>query len=380
MRVTLFTEVFLPKVDGVVTRVTRTVEQLTALGHEVQVVAPGTPPREFAGARVVRVPSLPLWPVYPELSFGLPTPAPLAAVHRFDPDVVHAVNPVWTAAAGVLYARATGRPLLASYHTNVPDYTAALGIGFARRPAEWVIRALHNRAQVNLCTSAPMVEQARESGIERVDLWPKAVDTVTFTPAAAEPAVRARLTDGHPEAPLVAYVGRMSREKSLDRLPGVMAELCRRVPGARLAMVGDGPHLERLRAGFDPDSTVFTGYLAGADLAAAYAAADVFVFPSTTETLGLVALEAMASGVPVVGARAGGIPFVVDDRATGRLVDPEAGDARWAEVIAGLLDDAASRERLARAARAEAGRHSWRAATGRLVGFYRLAARRRGSS
>ncbi|MFB9072877.1 glycosyltransferase [Citricoccus parietis] len=181
--------------------------------------------------------------------------------------------------------------------------------------------------------------------------------------------MREKLTAGHPEAPLVVYVGRMSREKDLDQLVEPMRRVRERVPGARLAMVGSGPYVDELKKMFDPAYTVFTGYLSGADLAAAYASADAFAFPSTTETLGLVALESMASGVPVVGARAGGIPFVIDDGATGFLVDPGDVDG-WVDRLARLLEDRGFQASMGKAARTEAERHSWRAATEALVGFY----------
>jgi glycosyltransferase involved in cell wall biosynthesis len=372
MRIAMFTEVFLPKIDGVVTRVVRTLEQLGEMGHEVLLFAPGEPPVEYAGHEVVRVRGVSLRFLYPELKVGMPTAAIARKMESFRPHVVHTVNPVWLAAYGVLSAGRRDLPQLASFHTDVPQYTESLRVGWARHPIESWIRFLHNKAEVNLCTSGPMVDRARAVGIERVDLWPKAVDTVGYHPMKASAEMRSRLTGGHPEAPLVVYVGRMSREKDLDELVEPMRRLRERIPGARLAMVGSGPHLDELKRSFDPDSTVFTGYMSGEQLAAAYASADAFAFPSTTETLGLVALESMASGVPVVGARAGGIPFVVDDGATGFLVEP--GDVQgWVDRLARLLGDAGLRETMGRAARAEAERHSWRAATEALVGYYERA-------
>jgi len=372
MRIAMFTEVFLPKIDGVVTRVVRTLEQLADLGHEVLLFAPGHPPAEYAGHEVVRVRGISLRLLYPELKVGMPTPEIARKMEAFRPHLVHTVNPVWLAAYGVLSAGRRDVPQLASFHTDVPQYTESLRVGWARHPAESWIRFIHNKAEVNLCTSGPMVERAREVGIRRVGLWPKAVDTTGYHPANASARMRARLTDGHPEAPLVVYVGRMSREKDLDALREPMRRLRQRVPGARLAMVGSGPHVEDLKRRFDPEWTVFTGYMSGAELSQAYASADAFAFPSTTETLGLVALESMASGVPVVGARAGGIPFVIDDDRTGFLVEPGDVDG-WVDRLGRLLTDPGLRLRMGRAAREESERHSWRAATETLVGFYEQA-------
>lgn len=373
MRISMFTEVFLPKIDGVVTRVTRTLEQLAEQGHEVQLFAPGDPPEVYAGFEVVRVRGVSLQPIYPEIKVGLPTLAIARKMDEFQPDIVHAVNPVWLAAFGVLSARRRKVPLVASFHTNVPEYTESLRIGWARQPAAAWIRMLHNMAAVNLCTSTPMVEKAIDQGFRNVELWPKAVDTDSYRPERRNRAMRDRLTAGHPDAPLVIYVGRMSNEKSLNRLAPMMAHLRERVPDARLAMIGSGPQIDELKKVMDPAHTVFSGYLSGADLAAAFASGDVFAFPSTTETLGLVALESFASGVPVVGARAGGIPFVIEHGETGYLVDPEASDAVWADQIADLLVDAPLRARMGHAARVEAERHGWPAATAALVDYYQLA-------
>lgn len=370
MRIAIFTEVFLPKVDGVVTRIIRTVDQLAELGHEVLIFATGDTPDTYAGFRVVRAPSISLHKIYPEVKVGLPSSSVARELVHFQPDIVHAVNPVFFAGYGALLARRHKIPLLASFHTDVPAYTKELGIGFAEKPATALIRALHNRAQLNLVTSGPMMDTATGYGLRNLALWPKAVDTVGYHPEKANPAMRAKLTDGNPDAPLLIYVGRVSAEKNLALLADVMPLLRQKVPSARLAMVGAGPQLEQLNQTLDPTYTVFTGYMSGEPLAQAFASADVFAFPSLTETLGLVALEAFASGVPVVGARAGGIPFVIDDGETGFLVDKEAAPAQWAEVFAQLLIDAPRRHAMRTAARAEAQRWSWRAATETLVEYY----------
>lgn len=373
MRVALYTDVFAPHVDGVVTRLLRTLEQLGELGHEVLVVTPGRPPRRWGPHRVVRAPSL-AFPWYPDLRAGLPGPRAERAVTAFRPDVVHAVNPVWFGAWGALSARRRRLPLLASFHTDVPQYMDALGLGALRGTAERWIRTTHNAAQVNLCTSAPMLERAAALGVREPLLWPKGVDTVLFRPDRAHPAVRERLTGGHPRERLVLAVGRLSREKNLEAL----REPLRRLPGTRLALVGTGPHRAALERAFAGLPVVFTGPLAGEELAAAYASADVLAFPSTTETLGLVALESLASGVPVVGARAGGIPFAVDDGRTGLLVDPGRPQELTA-ALARLLDDDGLRARMGAAGRAEARTLDWRAATETLVGHYRSAVERHGA-
>jgi glycosyltransferase involved in cell wall biosynthesis len=162
----------------------------------------------------------------------------------------------------------------------------------------------------------------------------------------------------------------MSKEKNLRAL----LEPIRRLgpEGVRLAMVGSGPDRDELERDFAGTNTVFTGYMAGAALASAFASADVFAFPSTTETLGFVALESMASGVPVVGARAGGIPFAVPEGVAGLLFNPDSVDDFEAQLRRLLFDDEL-RLQLGQQAREEALRSSWRSATESLVDFYELA-------
>lgn len=368
MRIAYFTETFLPKIDGIVTRLTRTLEQLAALGHEALVFAPHRPPETYAGHRVISVPSVAFKPWYPELMLGLPRPRLGRELDRFAPDVVHVVNPVVLGLWGTAIARQRNLPLLASYHTDLPQYTVHMRLPFLRPISKAFLRDVHNLAHVNLCTSRPMVNSARGLGIKRVRLWPKAVDTERYHPAKATAAMRARLSGGEPDKPLMVYVGRLSHEKRLDWLYAPIT----RIPGVRLALVGSGPAERYLRERFRGTATVFTGYLRGEELAAAYASADVFAFPSDTETLGFVAMEAMASGVPVVGARAGGIPDIIRHGENGLMFTP--GDlGELTQQLRALLSNAELRRRLGQQARRDMEGLSWRASTERLLGYYALA-------
>jgi glycosyltransferase involved in cell wall biosynthesis len=211
-----------------------------------------------------------------------------------------------------------------------------------------------------------MKTELSEHGVENIEVWQRGVDTELFRPELASAEMRDRLTQGHPEAPLLLYIGRLSAEKEIDRIKPVLQA----IPDARLALVGDGPYRTELEAHFADTHTNFVGYLAGEDLASAYASADAFVFPSRTETLGLVLLEAMAAGCPVVAANSGGIPDIVTDGVNGFLFDPldEAG-----AIVATrrLIESKAEHELMRRNAVAEAEQWGWSAATRQLQQFYR---------
>lgn len=228
-----------------------------------------------------------------------------------------------------------------------------------------MLKLAHNQAAINLCTSTAMVQELTDHGIEHCCLWQRGVDTETFRPDLATAAMRDRLSGGKPTAPLLLYVGRLSAEKQIDRLRPILDAN----PEACLALVGDGPHRAELEQLFAGTQTQFIGYLHGEQLGAAYASADAFVFPSRTETLGLVLLEAMAAGCPVVAANSGGIPDIVSDGINGFLFDPEDEQGAIA-AIQRLLANPAEREILRQAARQEAERWSWNAATRQLQDYY----------
>ncbi len=366
MKIAFFTETFLPKVDGIVTRLTKTVQQLVVAGDEVLIFCPEGAPDGYMGARVVGVPAMPL-PLYPELKLALPRPAVSEALDRFGPDLVHVVNPAVLGLGGIWLARSRGLPLVASYHTHLPKYLEHYGMGMLE-PLLWeLLKAAHNQAQLNLCTSTAMVEELAARGIQHTALWQRGVDTDLFRPELASGAMRERLHGGHDDTGhLLLYIGRLSAEKQIERIRPVLEAM----PQARLALVGDGPHRQQLERHFDGTATTFVGYLAGQELASAYASGDAFLFPSSTETLGLVLLEAMAAGCPVVGANRGGIPDIVSDGVNGCLYDPDQ-PASLTTAVQRLLGDPAARRQLRLAAREEAERWGWAGATAQLQGYYR---------
>ena len=365
MRIVFFTETFLPKVDGIVTRLTKTLQHLVAAGDEVLIFCPEGAPDSYLGAKVVGVPAVPL-PLYPELKLALPRPAVSEALEQFRPDLVHVVNPAVLGLGGIWLAKSRNLPLVASYHTHLPKYLEYYGMGMLE-PLLWeLLKAAHNQASLNLCTSTAMVAELAAKGIQHTALWQRGVDTDLFRPELRNDSMRARLHGPYDDTGhLLLYIGRLSAEKQIERIRPVLEAM----PQTRLALVGDGPHRQQLERWFEGTPTTFVGYLAGEELASAYACGDAFLFPSSTETLGLVLLEAMAAGCPVVGADRGGIPDIVSDGENGCLYDPDQPHSLTAAVKR-LLGESQTRGSLRQAARQEAERWGWAGATDQLRGYY----------
>ncbi|MFN8465011.1 MAG: glycosyltransferase family 1 protein [Caldilineaceae bacterium] len=319
MRVALFTETFLPKVDGIVNTLCHLLEHLAARGHESILFAPDGGPAQFAQTRVYGLPSMPL-PFYPELRLVPPLISVMNQLRAFQPDLVHVINPVSLGIVGLEHGRRLKVPVVASYHTDVPGFAARWGLGILYHPLMQFFRWLHNYADLNLCPSLPTLRELQRYGYKRLNVWGRGVDSSLFHPGKRSLDWRRGVSNNESEKPLLLYVGRLSPEKRVDWLLPVLDSL----PEARLVIVGDGPTRPRLERMFSGRAVHFTGYLRGEQLAQAYASCDIFVFPAANETLGNVVLEAMASGLPVVAPRSGGVQDHVVPDTTGLLFDPGA--------------------------------------------------------
>jgi glycosyltransferase involved in cell wall biosynthesis len=319
MRVAIITENFLPKLDGVTRTLARLLEYLQSHGHKVLLLGPESGMEEYAGAEIVGTAGVP-FPFYPELKFNFFRPLFLRRLSEFQPDVVHLVDPVILGAAGLAAARMLGKPLISSYHTNLAAYCEHFGFTLLTQPMRSYNRFLHNQCSLTFCPSPSTASMLRAQGFQRVRIWPRGVDTRVFRPAQRNMNRRA-LWIGADEKVVLLYAGRISWEKNLRLL--LQAYQGMDHTGCHLVMVGDGPALREMKQEFDGLPVTFTGYLQGEDLASAYASADLFAFPSRTETFGQVVLEAMASGLPVVGLQAEGVCDIVDDGQTGFLLNTE---------------------------------------------------------
>jgi phosphatidylinositol alpha 1,6-mannosyltransferase len=370
VRVAIVSECFLPVVNGVTNSVLRVVEYLTAAGHEVLIIAPGTDePTEHEGVPVVRVPALEL-PVVNSMPVGVPSRRVLHAMREFRPDVVHLAAPFVVGYRGLAAARRLGIPTVAVYQTDVAGFAASYGLGLTARAAwRWTCR-LHSQADRTLAPSSWATQALRARGVPRVHQWARGVDTRRFTPSKRDPALRASLAPGGEL--LVGYVGRLAPEKQVERLVA-LADL----PGSRLVVVGAGPSEGRLRAAL-PEAA-FLGFRGGDELARIYASLDVFVHTGPSETFCQAVQEALASGLPVVAPDAGGPRDLVLPGRTGFLVPPRPDEASDGAALAAdaqlrgavlALTDGPTRLRYGAAARQSVLRRTWSTVCDELLVHY----------
>jgi glycosyltransferase involved in cell wall biosynthesis len=370
MRIAIVAEVFLPKVDGVVNRTVHLIRELLQCRDEVMVLCPQAQGRGDCPVPVVEVPSF-SFPLYPEYRIGLPDERLITALEQFRPDVLHYVNPFAFGfrVCDLIHRAGLCIPSVFSFHTLYGEFVKQYTL---LRPLAhllwWLTREYHNRAGMNLTVSHVTLGELERRGFQRVRFWPPAVDSSLFHPRQKSLTMRSRLTQGQMDRQLLLTVSRLAPEKNVAFLADVLD--C--FPNACLAVVGDGPQRAELERRFAGRNANFIGYLKGADLAAAYASADAFVYASETETMGNVVLEAMASGCAVVAPRAGGIPSLVSEEETALLYTP--GDREDAIRATGaVLGDDQLRSQLGAAARAAVEGWNWEKSIDRVRQVYREA-------
>lgn len=356
-------------VSGYANRFNEMLRYLSKAGDKVDVLTTDnkTPvdelPKERFGYEIHHTQGF-TFPLYNHITLTVDLPEIKGAkiIEKLKPDLIHVTSPGFMVYAAMFYARVMRIPLVMSYHTHLPSYGKNY-LGFIPGIEEFawfLLRFAHSRADLTLVTSPQMRDELVANGIPRVDVWRKGIDTVRFDPKFKSQEWREKMTDGNPDDFLMVYVGRLGAEKRLKDIKPVLE----RVPNARLCIVGGGPHEDELKRHFKGTKTVFTGQLSGDDLSSAFASADAFMMPSDSETLGFVVLESMASGVPVIGADAGGIPDIIDDEDTGFLVKP--GDTKAFIDRVKKLQDPEFRKAMGKRARKEAERWGWEAATSQL--------------
>lgn len=304
MRITVVSDAWSPQINGVVRTLTTTVAMLLDRGHAVQTITPD---------KFLSVPC----PTYPEIRLALTTRSRVASmIEAFRPEAVHIATEGPLGWLARRWCMARGIPFTTSFHTRFPDYVAArTGLS-----PDWLWRMLtrfHAPARHVLAATPRLAAELHDHDLRSTRLWSRGVDLAEFNRDVAPAVAYAGIA-----RPIQLYVGRVAVEKN------IAAFLDTTVPGTRV-VVGDGPELATLRQRY-PDA-LFLGALRGPELAAAYAGADVFVFPSLTDTFGLVMIEALACGVPVAGFRIAGPLDVVGETGCGVI-------ASWTRRV-GAVDD-----------------------------------------
>jgi len=362
----MVTETYPPEVNGVARTVQLFAEGLHRRGHHIQLVRPHQNPDDRASARdgfseLLR-PGYAV-PRYPQLRFGVPSTGTLARAWRDGrPDVVHVATegPLgWTALSAAIRL---GIPTATDFHTNFHAYSRHYGLAWLRGPVQAWLRRFHNRAG---CTIVPTDELAGELtrlGFERMRVVGRGVDAATFAPPKRSRELRARWGAGE-DTPVALCVSRFAPEKNFPLVIEAYRAMRAARPDTKLVLVGDGPMLEELRAAMGGLGCLVAGRLVNGELSAHYASADIFLFPSVTETFGNVTLEAMASGLAVVAHDYAAARQYIGHQRSG-LLSPPGEDAAFVRQAVSLAQDLEGARAMGRAARAIAERLSWDSVVG----------------
>ncbi len=379
LRLALVTETYPPEINGVAMTTGRMVEGLLRRKHQIQLIRPRQRPNDAPAQRgvfeEVLAHGLPI-PHYGELKMGLPAKQRLVrlwSVRR--PDVVHVVTEGPLGWSAVAAARKLRLPVVSDFHTNFHSYSRHYGLGWLRQPIAGYLRRFHNKADATLVPTAAMQHDLLRQGYRNVQVVARGVNAALFNPARRSEALRARWGAG-PDELVVAYVGRIAPEKNLQLLIEAMTAIRSRQPNARLLLVGDGPARRALESDFP--GFVFAGMRSGEDLATHYASADLFLFPSLTETFGNVTAEALASGLPVVAYDYAAAAQLVCHEANG-LLAPCGDGAAFIAATLRLANDAALREAMRDAARASVEQMDWDQIVPHLEAAFEQAIRRHAS-
>ncbi len=369
LRIAYVTETYPPEVNGVAMSTARVVEGLHRRHHNVQLIRPrqdaddGT--SRSPGLHEVLVRGLPI-PRYPNLRMGVPSKRSLVhlwSTHR--PDVVHVATEGPLCWSALLAAQHLMLPVSSDFRTNFHVYSQHYGVGWLQKPIMAYLRKFHNRTQCTMVPTDALRRELAAAGFQRLCTVSRGVDTVLFTPERRSQALRAAW-GAAPDDLVMTCVGRLAHEKNLGVLIAAFEAIAQVQPRARLVVVGDGPIRAELQARCP--QAVFAGQRTGVDLAAHYASADLFLFPSQTETFGNVTTEALASGLPTVAFDYAAAAQLIRDGDNGLLVPlgDSAGFVRRALELAATVSDPARRRMMRQRARASTDNLGWAAIVARF--------------
>lgn len=369
MKIALFRELPINFNGGVTNVLYHILNHLKKNGHEAIVFAPDAnkSARRFMGHRFVGVPSVTPG-FFKKNHFHLPysNDKNLDSIFtRFKPDLIHLLHPMALSWAAYTSAKNNKIPVLASYHTNYHIYAQFYPISFLSNALWNYTRWLFNKSNRVLSPSHTVKQMLVDGGIKQVDVWTRGVDSQLYSPNKRSEQIRNQLTNGHPEKTIFLFVGRLYKEKNIDFL----AQCWEDKPNTVLVVTGKGPEEKEFKKQLAGKNVVFTGHKSGEELAAVYASSDVLLFPSVTEGYPNVVMEAMASGLPVIGANAFGVSDIIEESQAGLLFEPNA-PAIFQRHIQNLHEDKELRKELSQRARKFGKSKSWETLMAELFTHY----------
>ncbi|NMC27990.1 MAG: glycosyltransferase family 1 protein [Syntrophomonadaceae bacterium] len=311
MRIAIFSDTYLPQINGVSKYLEEMLKQMDKNRIRYRLYVPAT---DQESSNITIFQGRTFW-LYPELQISWPNQARIRRdLDEFQPDLIYLATQLSIGAAGLKYARYRNLPVVTTYHTNFPQYLGYYRWGFMQKPVWKYLQWFHSFSSLNFCPSLATLEELLLHGIGNVRINSNGIDCDLFTPAKRSESLHRKFAPQNQI--LLLYVGRVAPEKGLETLMQAVKLLNRAGLKFRLLIVGDGPARQALQD-MAMANVVFCGYKSGRELQAIYASADIFVFPSATETFGNVVLEAMASGLPSVVANRGGATELLRDQHNG---------------------------------------------------------------
>ncbi len=297
MKICIVTETYPPEVNGVAMTLHQISEELRQQGHSVTIVRPrqSSEAQNAHYANETIVPGLPL-PGYDGLRFGLPCRRKLRTLWSANtPDIIYAATEGPLGQSSIRAAEDLRIPIVSGFHTNFHEYMKHYKLPILEKMVQGFLRKTHNRTRRTFAPSSDVIARLEAMGIENTRLLGRGVDTQLFSPEKRDPALRQRWGIGRDDGIAAIFVSRLAAEKNIPLAARAFERIKQRHPDAACVFVGDGPERAKLEKAH-PDY-IFAGMQKGEDLARHYASADLFVFPSVTETFGNVVTEAMASGL-----------------------------------------------------------------------------------
>lgn len=324
VRIAIVTETYVPDVNGVANSLRQMLQALDPQQYRIQIVRPRprsawVPEHEEVWCRGISI------PMYPDLQLGLPAGRRLRRVwDSFQPDLIYIATEGPLGYSALREARRRGLPVISAFHTNFHRYSSFYGLGWVKTVTLGWLRWFHNRTAMTMVPAADIATDLRTAGFRNVEVLSHGVDCHLFHPRRRSGSLREAWQAGQ-QTPVALYVGRIAAEKNIPLVIRSWQALRQEHPDLRLVMVGDGPLRESLQQ--EHPDIIFAGVQTGERLARYFASADLFLFPSQTETFGLVTLEAMASGLPVVAYPLAAAALHVRNGDNGQLAEDLSDDA-----------------------------------------------------